>query len=118
MFESMVMFAIFVWLVFLLGSFLLGSIVLAVIPAFRLSIANLVVFTMGALPGISIFLSLVQPLLISSAKKTGTELSTTAFIIELSFGALIGGTTLVVLKMLFQKALGNVERAKNNPVRK
>jgi hypothetical protein len=118
MFESMVVFAIYVWLVFFVGSFLLGLIVLAVIPAFRLTLANLVVFTMGALPGISIFLFLVQPLLISSAKKTGTQLSMTAFSIELFFGALIGGTITVFIRMLFLNELRKVELRKKAALRR
>jgi hypothetical protein len=120
MFESMVMFAIFVWFGFFVGSFLLGLIVLAVIPAFRLTIANLFVFTMGAVPGIFILLIVLQPILISSGvtmNKTAAQLTLMA-IIEFFFGAQIGGTITVFIRMLFLNELRKVELRKKAALRR
>jgi hypothetical protein len=110
----MVMFAILIWLECLLGSFILGLIVLAVIPAFRVTIPNLFVFIIGALPGIIILLYLLQPILIASGvtmNKSAAQLTLMAYT-EFFFGALIGGTIAVFFRMLFLNELRKVELRK------
>jgi hypothetical protein len=113
------LFLIGMWIEFLLGSFVLGLIVLAVIPAFRLTIPNLFVFVIGAIPGIFILLSLLRPTLIAMGIFEGKTMAQRNQVaqVEFFFGALIGGTILVLLKMLFQNAIRKAELRKNTAVR-
>jgi hypothetical protein len=105
---------------FLVGSFILGLIVLVGFPAFRLSIPNLLAFVMGAIPGIFMLSSVLLPKLNAmdafAAKNQGqrNEAANTVFF----FGAFMGGTIMVFLKMLLSKAIGGLGRPRNTTARK
>jgi len=102
------------------GSFILGLIILVAIPGFRLTIPDLLVFVLGATPGCFILQSFLQPTLVERGvftNKTVTQ-ENQVVNIEFFFGALIGGITLVLLKMLLLKALGKSERPRKTYGRK
>jgi hypothetical protein len=106
------LFLIGLWIEFLLGSFVLGIIVLVAIPAFRLTIPNLLVFVFGAILGILELPILLRPTLIARGVFTNTTMAQRNQIadIEFLFGALIGGTILVLLKISLKALKEIVER--------
>lgn len=78
---------------------ILGLLVLALLPVFRLTFANLLLFVTGAIPGGFLFLFLYGLLL-------GESMSDTAFfgiLPVLLAGGLSGGSLAVWLKMRFAK---------------
>jgi hypothetical protein len=105
----------YVCLLFLLTS-ILGAIVLAVIPGFRITIPNLLVFVIGAIPGMAGLTNLVVRELIDP--NTLNHLSVgqqDALTYALAFfGALIGGTILVWLKIHLLKALDKLARPRHS----
>jgi hypothetical protein len=106
------LFLIGLWIEFLLGSFFLGIILLLAIPGFRLSIPNLLVFVFGAILGILELPSLLRPTLIAKGVFTNTTMAQRNQVanIEFFFGALIGGTLLILLKISLKALREIVER--------
>jgi hypothetical protein len=98
------------------GGFILGLIVLAAIPVFGLTIRNLFVFILGAIVGSLILRSLLQPILVARGVFNNTTMAQRNQVayVEFFFGALIGGTILVWLKMFLQKRSGKLDRPRNS----
>jgi hypothetical protein len=112
---------IFVWLLRgLLCITLSGFVVLAATPSFRRSFLNILIFVIGVIPGIFILENLLLPRLNAMGELTDMptqELKGVAFVVYF-LGALMGGTTLVRLKMLLSKVFGTLLHQQNTPVKK
>jgi hypothetical protein len=92
-------------LIGLIGSAILGAVILAVIPSFRLTMSNLLVFVVGAFLGMFALANLVERTLNALGLLKPMPIQTQNHFtgVLALLGALMGGTTLVWLKMRLRK---------------
>jgi hypothetical protein len=108
------------WVEYLLGSVALGYIVLVGIPAFRLTIANLFAFFLGAIPGILELNNHLLPKLNAMstfAEKSVQQQNQVADTVSF-LGALSGGTVIFCLKIPLSETIRRLEPPRSASVRK